>query len=108
MPDLSVSQQARLRQMIADRRHPDVIDSFLASHGFSEAEIGQFYTETKLRRSHLLDCYRMKRNVRLVGEAILCGAIGIAVFGGSWLLSVGLIVYAIAIIATGSLMVYRP
>ena len=69
MPELSVSQQVKLRKLFADRRHPDEIGSFLTSLGFSDADIAEFYAEENLRRSHLLDCYRMKRNVRLVGLA---------------------------------------
>lgn len=108
MPELSVSQQTKVRQMIVDRRHPDQIEEYLASLGFSAEDIDEFYRETNKRRSHLLDCYRMKRNVRLVGVAILFGALAVPVLGGSWILSVGLIVYAVAIIATGSLLVYQP
>jgi hypothetical protein len=108
MPELSVSQQTKLRKMLIDRQHPDQIDAFLVSHGFSAADISEFYSEANLRRSHLLDCYRMKRNARLVGFAILFGAVAVPVFGGSLVLSVGLVVYAIAIVATGSFLVYRP
>lgn len=108
MPHLSVSQQTRLRQLIADRRHPDAIDAFLASQGLTEMDIALLYGEYNLRRDHLLDCYRMKRNVRFVGVAMLAVALGIHQFGGPLVVHLGLAVYAIAIIVTGSLTVYQP
>lgn len=108
MPELSVSQQSSIGRMISDRKHPDAIDAYLTERGFSDSEIADFYTESNLRRGHLLACYRMKRNVRLIGVALLTFSAAVPLFGGPLLVSITMVVYGIALIATGSLTVYQP
>ena len=94
--------------MISDRKHPDAIDAYLNERGFSESEIADFYTESNLRRCHLLACYRMKRNVRLIGVALLAFSAAVPLIGGPLLVSITIVVYGIALIVTGSLTVYQP
>ena len=94
--------------MIADRKHPDLLDAYLNECGFSAAEVEKYYVESNLRRKHLIDCYRMKRNVRLIGVALLVFSIVAPMFGGPLVVSIPILVYAVALIATGSLTVYQP
>ena len=108
MPELSVSQRSSLNRMISDRRHPDAIDAYLVERGFTDTDIAGFYAESNLRRGHLLSCYRMKRNVRLIGVALLAFSAAVPIFGGPFLLSITMVVYGIALIATGSLTVFQP
>jgi hypothetical protein len=97
--------------MISARRHPGRIEAYLAEQGYAPNEIEEIFAKTNLRRSHLLDCYRMKRNVRIVGCLFILGSLGIPVFSSSGtvvLVSLGLLVYGIALTITGSLTVYQP
>ena len=108
MPQLSVSQQLKVNRLIADRQHPDVVESFLVESGFSDSHVAEFYADSNLTRSRLLDRHRMKRKVRFVGLAIAACAFGLPLVDGPIVVSVGLLVYGIAIAATGSLTIYQP
>ncbi|MCC9656707.1 hypothetical protein [Rhodopirellula halodulae] len=108
MPELSASQRSSIRRMISDRRHPDTIDAYLVQRGFSDSDIANYYSESNLRRSHLLACYLMKRTVRLIGVALLAFSAAVPLFGGPLLVSITIVDYGIALIATGSLTVYEP
>jgi len=111
MKELTVSQQIRLRTMVSTRQHPDRIETYLAECGCSAAEIEDIFEESNIRRSHLLDCYRMKRNVRIIGGLIALGSVSIPAFDASGiviLVSLGSLAYGIAIAVTGSLTVYQP
>ena len=111
LKELTVSEQSRLRSMISARQHPDRIEAYLAERGYSATEIEEIFAESNVRRSHLLDCYRMKRNVRIIGGVIVLGSFSIPVFNSSGtviLVSLGLLVYGIALVITGSLTVYQP
>ena len=111
MKELTTSQQSRLRAMITAGRHPDRIDAYLAEQGLSAAEMDDVLSEANIRRSHLLACYRMKRNVRIIGGLVILCSIGIPAFDSSGavvLVSLGLLVYGVALMITGSLTVYQP
>jgi hypothetical protein len=111
MKELTVSERSRLRSMMSARQHPDRIEAYLAEHGYSPAEIEEVFAELNVRRSHLLDCYRMKRNVRIVGVLLIVGSVCFPVFNSSGtviLVSLGLLVYGIALAITGSFTVYQP
>jgi hypothetical protein len=109
--ELSVVEQGRVRSMVTQRQHPDRIDAYLQQRGIPNAEIPDVYTALNLRRSHLLDCYRMKRNVRIVGLLMIAGSVSVPVFHAtqaSIVVSLGLLVYGIALAVTGNLIVYQP
>jgi hypothetical protein len=109
--ELSISQQSRLRALIAGRAHPDRIDGFLTQCGIPESELDDFYIGLNMRRSHLLDRYKMKRNVRVIGALVICTSISIPVISAGQttiLVSLGLLVYGVALAITGSLTVFRP
>lgn len=105
---LSESQRMRLRELLRKAIHPDKVDEFLMGCGALREQLEQAYDDLNLRRSHLLDCYRMKRNVRLVGSVILL-VMAVMTFASHGsipvVISVGLIVYGIALIVTGDLKV---
>jgi hypothetical protein len=109
-PQLSVSQQARLWQMVTDRVHPDKIDAYLFKCGVDRSQLDTLYSDLNLRRSHLLACYKMKRNVRGIGVLVMLFAIGIPVLLGEQsavIISIGLLVYGSALAITGHLTVFR-
>lgn len=111
MRELTIAEQSRLRAMISARQHPDRIEGYLAERGYSPVEIDDLFTKLNKRRSHLLDCYRMKRTVRIVGALVIFGAFGIPLFDSSGMMimvSLSMLVYGIALAATGSLTVYQP
>ncbi len=96
--------------MIGNRSHPDQIDRFLIQCGIPESELDEFYAGRNLRRSHLLACNKMKRNVRVIGALLICISIGIPVisFGQATILvSLGLLGYGVALAITGNLTVYQ-
>jgi hypothetical protein len=110
MRELSVSEQSRLRALVAARQHPDRIEAYLKELAFSTNDIEQVYTAANLRRSHLLACYRMKRNVRLIGGLVILSAVSVPIFdasGTTIVISLGLLVYGIALAITGSMTVYQ-
>jgi len=111
MPELSYSQQLTLGRMISDSKHPDTIDAFLAANNFTDDDIANYYFEANLRRSHLLACYRMKRNIRLIGVGIVAYSAVIpfigGFIGGPILISVGMAAYGIGLIITGSFTIFQ-
>lgn len=111
MPELSVGEQSRLRTMIGSRTHPDQIENYLTERGYSKTDIDKLYADANIRRYHLFDCYRMKRNVKLVGCLLVFIAVAMSLFvqgSNSLVISLGLLAYGAAMVITGSLTVYRP
>jgi hypothetical protein len=79
--------------------------------GIPESELDDIYAGLNLRRSHLLDCYKMKRNVRVIGVLVVCASVSIPIISTGQttiLVSIGLLVYGVALAITGSLTVYQP
>ncbi len=105
---MSASQQMQLRELLRRSSHPRVVDDFLIRCGLLREQLEQAYDDLNLRRSHLLERYRMKRHVQWVGACIVLLVVGIGVIHQgqvSIILSGGLIAYGIALIVTGNLKV---
>ena len=110
-PKLTIAQQSRLRTLLGKRSHPERIDAFLKECGIEEADVDDAYAALNLRRTYLLDRYKMKRNVRVIGLLVMLISSGIPAFGGGQttiLVSIGLLTYGLALAITGSLTVYQP
>jgi len=108
--ELTISQQSQLRTLIANRAHPDAIDRFLTGCGIPESELSDAYEDLNIRRRHLLDCYKMKRNVRLIGVLIIVSSIVIPFVSAGQtmiLVSIGLLLYGLALAITGNRMVLQ-
>lgn len=94
--------------MITDRVHPDKVDAYLKSCGIDYSQLEGAYAALNLRRLHLLDCYRMKRNVRIIGVLVVIISLGIPGVLGEQkavVISLGLMVYGIALAVTGNLTI---
>jgi len=99
MREFTVSEQSGLRSMIAARQHPDRIEAYLAERGYSPAEMEDVFSKFNVRRPHLLTCYRMMRNLRIIGGLLILGSVSSPVFnspGTVILVSLGLLVYGVA------------
>lgn len=104
---LSIAQQSRLRTLIRQRAHPVRIDDFLKSCGVDEAALDGAYAELNLRRSHVLACYKMKRNARWVGALVILASVAVPVLGDGQMvimISLGLFVYGVVLVVTGNPM----
>ena len=105
---MKVAHTTKMRRMIQDRLHPDVIDGYLTQCGYGPQEIDEIYTDMNLRRRHLLDCYRMKRNVRFIGVLIVLISCVTVFLPRGGLVSIALFAYGSYMAATGSMLIYTP
>ena len=108
---ISESQQLRLREMVRKSIHPARIDELLIACGALSEQLEHTYGELNLRRSHLLDRYRMNRNVRIVGAIIVLCVAGLAFVNRGQVpvvISLGLIAYGLALVISGNLKVGLP
>ncbi len=74
--ELTVSEKHQIRKLILDRVHPSKFDAHCLGIGMSQQEVDDLLTRITIRRSLLLDAYRIKRSSQIAGIVVILIGVG--------------------------------